>query len=252
MNSEHIQTDTVKQYLLGTLPDHEAAAVEESYFANPLLFRQIREAEIELICAYLDGTLKPEAKTQFENQVQKVAALRELVDKVRVRRAASAVAPARPGRLLPALATAFVVVPAVAALVYFHVRQQPQQKAAVQPETAGIHLFLEPGVTMGAESQTKLLKIPRLVQPIFLTAELPGQKSSADYIAHLKRIDGDRSQSVVWSSAPTRSEPRKGGQQITITPDSSLFSPGDYILEMEMQGGPVRETYVFRAIASPL
>lgn len=249
MNLEHIQTETVKRYLLGTLSEPEASAIEERYFTNPLFFSQLRTAEIELIGAYLDKKLSPEEHLQFEDRYLAVPALLEMVDRVRSQRATSA--SVRPRRLRLVLASSIavlVIAVVVIAALLLRKGQQPQQ-AALHPPVNGINLFLEPGVTMGSASQAKLLKIPRSVVPVSLIAELPGETASADYVARLKKVEAD-SQPVLWSSNLIRSSPRHGGQQVTIALDSSIFSPGDYILELETQGGKLRETYVFRTIAS--
>ncbi len=244
MNSEHIQTKTVKQYLLGTLLEPKASAIEERYFTDPLFFRQLRTAEIELIGDYLDGKLSPEEHTQFEGRYMAVPALREMVDRVSAQRVVSISVGPRWLRLVLASSIAMLV---IAAFLLRKGSQPPQQ--AFHAPVSGISLFLEPGVTMGAASQAKLLKIPQSVAPISLIVELPGETAPADYIARLKKVEADR-QPVLWSSNLTRSAPRVGGSQVTFTLDSSIVSPGDYILELATQGGKVRETYVFRAIPS--
>lgn len=244
MNSAHIQTETVKRYLLGTLPEVEASAIEERYFTDPLFFNQLRTAEIELIGAYLDKKLPPEEHAQFEGRYLGVPALLEMVNRVRTQRTMSSSVRLRRLRLVLASSIAMLVITGLLLRKW----QQPQQ-AELHPPVNGINLFLEPGVTMGPASEAKLLKIPRSVVHVSLIAELPGEMVSADYVARLKKIEDNR-QPVLWSSNPTRSAPRQGGQQVTIALDSSIFSPGDYVLELETQDGKVRETYVFRAIAS--
>jgi hypothetical protein len=240
--------ETVKQYLLGTLSDTEASAIEERYFTNPLFFNQLRGAEIDLIGAYLDNKLSPEEHAQFEDRYLAAPALRAMVERVRAQRATAVPFPVRQRRLRLALASSIAVI--VIAVLLLHLGQHPPQQASLHPPADAITLFLEPGVTMGQASQSKLLKIPRLAAPVSLIAELPGETSSADYIAQLRNVDADRTQPALWTSAPTRSVPRPGGHQVTITLDSSVFSPGDYILELVTHDGKVRETYVFRAITS--
>lgn len=246
MNSEHIETMTVKRYLLGTLPDTEASAIEERYFTNPLFFSQLRGAEIDLISTYLDGKLSPEEHARFEDRYLSAPALQAMVERVRAQRAGTV--PAAPGRRRLAVASAIAVI--VIAVLLLRQERHPPQSAALHPPAAGITLFLEPGVTMGPASQSKLLKVPGSVAPVSLVLELPGETSSADYVARLRNVDADRTQPALWTSTPTRSVPRQGGQQITVTLDSSIFAPGDYILELETQGGTVRETYMFKTIAS--
>src|SRR5215471_18352040 len=75
----------MRKYLLGTLPDDEAMAIEELYFTNRSLFNDIRSVEVRLIRDYLDGTLEPSERTQFETRYLQVPELRRLVDEVRQR-----------------------------------------------------------------------------------------------------------------------------------------------------------------------
>ena len=69
MNSEHIQADAVKSYLLGTLPDDQASAIEERYFTDPAFFNEIRSMEIDLICEFLDEELTEEEQEQFKTPI---------------------------------------------------------------------------------------------------------------------------------------------------------------------------------------
>lgn len=249
MNFTHIQADTVKRYLLGSLPDDEATAVEELYFTNRAVFKQIGGVEMELICDYLDGNLAPGERIQFENRYLRTPRLRKLVEDVRARRTIPVANPARP-RLMPIALAAALAGLIVIGVVVFRARPRPVQQSSLEPRPAAINLFLEPGVSKGPGSQTRQFVIPPSLQPVSLTADLPGQSSPADYVARLLRIDPDGAQQNVFTSNPIRSTPNQGGQQITVTLPSSSFSPADYILELELRGGSVRETYVFRATAA--
>ena len=57
---------SLRSYLLGDMPDAEREALEREYFANPLLFEQLVEAENELVDAYARGLLQPETRVLFE------------------------------------------------------------------------------------------------------------------------------------------------------------------------------------------
>jgi anti-sigma factor RsiW len=237
---------TVKEYLLGTLSDTEASAIEEHYVTNPLFFNQVRAAEIDLIIAYLDGKLSPEEHEQFENRYLTLPALREMVERIRMQRAETVPAAVQRRRLILASSTAVILIFAF----FLRMGHRPQQQAGLHPPPAAVRLVLEPGVTMGPSSQSKLLKLPSPAAPIAMVAELPGQTSSADYIATLRNVDAERTQPALWTSNLTRSMPGQGGQEVTVTLDSSIFTPGDYILELKTQTGKTRETYLFRATAS--
>jgi hypothetical protein len=248
VNSEHIQTEVVKSYLLGTLPDDQASALEERYFTDPAFFNEIRSMEIDLICQFLDEELTEEDLEQFKRRYLQVPKLKKLVDEVRERREANL----QP-RLMPwvvSVAAALVCVAVIGFVVLRKGLAPPVQKEAAETPSQGISLFLEPGVTMGAGSETKRLDLPPQVQPVSLVAELPGQAVSADYVARVFSIGRDGGRSAVFTSDQIRSVPRTGGQQVTVKLSSTSLLPGDYIMELQLARGKVSETYVFRVAAA--
>jgi hypothetical protein len=247
VNSEHIQTDVVKSYLLGTLPDDQASAVEERYFMNPAFFNEIRRMEIDLISQFLDEELTEEEQEQFERRYLQVPKLKKLVDEVRERRGAMV----RP-RLTPWIVSLAAALACIAIIGFVVLRKglaPPVQKEAVETPPHGISLFLEPGVTMGAGSETKKLTLPSQAQLVSLVAELPGQTVSADYVARLFSIGRDGGRNNVFTSGQIQSVARSGGQQVTVQLSSTDLLPGDYIMELQRAAGKVSETYVFRVMA---
>lgn len=74
MNSEHIQADAVKSYLLGTLPDDRASVIEERYFTDAAFFNEIRRIEIDLICEFLDEELTEDEREQFNRRYMQIPA----------------------------------------------------------------------------------------------------------------------------------------------------------------------------------
>lgn len=247
MNSKHIQGDAVKSYLLGTLPDNQASAIEERYFTDPAFLNEIRSEEIELICEFLDKKLTEEEQEQFKRRYLQVPKLKKLVDEVRKRR--EAVPPPRSMRWIVSVA-AVVCISVIGLVVLRKGLAPPVEKASVETRLQGATLFLEPGVTMGAASETRKLVLPSQVQPVSLVAELPGQKASMDYLAQVFRIGPDGSRNRVFTSGQIRSLPRTGGQQVTVKLSSTDLPPGDYIMELQPRGGKVSETYVFRVTAA--
>ena len=244
MNSEHIQADVVKSYLLGTLPDDQASAVEERYFTNPEFFDEIRRMEIDLISQFLDEELTEEEQEQFERRYLQVPKLKKLVDEVRERRGVIL-----QFRLMPwmvSVAAALICIAIIGFVVLRKGLTSSAQKEALEKPPQGISLSLEPGVTMGAGSETKKLVLPSEVQPVFLIAELPGKNISADYVARVFSVGRDGARNNVFTSGQIRSVPRTGGQQVTVKLSSVDLSPGDYIMDLQPAGGKVSETYVFR------
>jgi hypothetical protein len=244
VNSEHIQADVVKSYLLGTLPDDEASAVEERYFTDPAFFKEMRSMEIDLICQFLDEELTEQEQHQFERRYLQVPKLKRLVDEVREQREA-----VLQPRLMPwmvSVAAALVCLAVVGFIVLRRGLTPPVQKASEETPGQGISLFLEPGVTMGTGSETKKLTLPSQVQPVSLVAELPGQTVSTDYVARVFSIRYDGSRNNVFTSKKIRSVPRTGGQQVTVQLSSTDLRPGDYIMDLQPADGRVSETYIFR------
>lgn len=247
MNSEHIQADVVKSYLLGTLPDDQASAIEERYFTEPAFFNEIRSMEIELICDFLDEELTEQEQEQFKRRYLQIPKLRQLVDKVREQRAT--VPPPRSMTWIASVAAAVVCISIIGFVVLRKGVTPPVQKVPIEARVQDITFFLEPGVTMGASSEAKRLVLPSQAQPVSLVAELPGQTVSADYVARVFSIGRDGGRNTVFTSRPIRSLPRTGGQQITVKLSSADLPPGDYIMELQPAGGKVSEAYVFRVTA---
>jgi hypothetical protein len=247
VNSEHIRADVVKSYLLGTLPDDQASAVEERYFTNPAFFSEIRKMEIDLISQFLDEELTEEELDQFERRYLRVPKLKKLVDEVRERRGAM-VQP----RLTPWIASVAAALVCIAIIGFVVLRKglAPPVQKAVETPPHGISLFLEPGVTMGPGSETKKLILPSQVQPVSLVAELPGQTVSADYVARVFSIRRNGGRNNVFTSDHIRSVARSGGQQVTVQLSSADLQPGDYIMDLQHVTGEVSETYVFRVTAA--
>ena len=56
----------MRRYLLGELPEAEAATLEQAYFSDPQLVDQLVEVENELVDKYARGLLSPETRARFE------------------------------------------------------------------------------------------------------------------------------------------------------------------------------------------
>lgn len=250
MNSDHIQVEAVRSYVLGTLSDDEASAFEERYFTDPAFLNEIRRMEIDLICEFLDGKLTEEEQHQFNRRCLQVPRLKTLVGKVRERRQVNIPPPRSMAWTIPVVAATLVCIFVIGFVVRRKETAPPVQKASVETRLEGVSLFLQPGVTMGAGSETKKLLLPSQVQPVSLVAELPGQTVSGDYVAQVLSIGRDGGRNNVFTSGPIRSVPRTGGQQVTVKLSSANLPSGDYLMEVQPVGGAVSETYVFRVTAA--
>jgi hypothetical protein len=251
VNSEHIQTGTLRNYLLQTLPDKEAEMVEERYFTDGAFFKELRTAEVQLICDYLDRRLRGNDLERFESRYLRVPALYKLVADIRARRTV----PRRARHtLLPvALAGALVCIAILGIAMFRRDRAKKTapslQAASVETRPEDFSLILTPVVTKGAGSSTPVLTLTDVHQDVSLVAELPGAVSSASYAARLWNADRRRSERYVWTAKGIRSAPKDGGQRVTVKLPATLIPPGDYILELESEASHTTETYVFRVSA---
>jgi hypothetical protein len=249
VNSEHIQTGTVRAYLLRTLPDDSAEAIEERYFTDGAFFKELRAAEVELICDYLDGRLNESERAQFESRYLQVPQLRQLVADVRSRRGVRRRGDRRVMlRIALAGALGCLAILGMTILLRHGKTSPPVRIGSVEPPAPGLSLVLTPGITKGPGSAMYVLTPPHLplTGSVFLELELPGQVSSATYTARLLNPDIEGSHRVVWTARGVRSAPKHGGQEVTVKLPPSSIAPGDYILELEMEGSHTKETYLFR------
>lgn len=112
----------IRSYLLGLLPEAEAEALEEAYFARPEVWERVRGVEDDLLDDYAAGRLGPGEKQAFESRYLASPPLRERVVAARVLATASdtevpaaRVATARPMRWGGPLAIAASLLVAVVA-----------------------------------------------------------------------------------------------------------------------------------------
>jgi hypothetical protein len=247
--SEHIPNETLRDYLLRTLPEKDAEAIEERYFTDASFFHELRAAEMNLIVDYLDSRLDEREQELFERRYLRVDALRKRVEDVRARRT-TVRRPVRrrlsPIALAGAVGCAVILAVAILRNNQAKMAPAPGKVASVEPFAMRISLALTPGVTKGTGSTNPVLTLPESPQPVFLMAALPGQVSSATYTARLLNVDLQGSGKKVWTANGIRSTPPTGAQQVILEVPSAAISPGDYILELEMDAGHVQETYVFR------
>jgi len=86
MAMDHISNESMRSYLLGQLPDDQAAVLEEEYFSNREVFLKIQSVETALIADYLDGGLSFAEKQRFESRYLQTPLLKKKVEAVRQQR----------------------------------------------------------------------------------------------------------------------------------------------------------------------
>lgn len=78
--SQQSQTNVVKRYLLGVLPEEERDRFEQQYFADNTLFEEVELAEDELVDRYVRDTLPKDDRRLFEQALAQSSRLSERVE----------------------------------------------------------------------------------------------------------------------------------------------------------------------------
>jgi hypothetical protein len=90
--------ESIRAYLLGLLPEADAEALEEAYFADPEALDHVRAVEDDLLDDYAAGRLGPADRIAFEGRYSASEPLRQRVIAARALRTASSSIAARPSR----------------------------------------------------------------------------------------------------------------------------------------------------------
>ncbi len=278
---DHKSHEAMRAYLLGLLPDDQAAALEEEYFVNRAFFLKVQSEETALITDYLDGRLRGTEKQSFETRYLQVPNLRSRVEEVRKQRERPGVAPSSPWKV-PRLAwaAAFILIFGLGALVYYlrpgeraKTSNQGQQVATNSssqiPSSAGtdITVLLSPSITKGPGAVNKWLRQPAAEATVRLVLELPGESNRVQRTVEVLLVKADGSFATVWTSSnPIASVsyygPRAGSkpapagtltkgqpaQALTLSLPGSLFQPGDYLVKAKSTDGELHGTYAYRVI----
>lgn len=77
MRDGQVQTELLQRYILGELAEVEQQQLEERYFAEPELVRELNAVRAELLDAWANGTLPPPQREQLERQLRQLPALRQ-------------------------------------------------------------------------------------------------------------------------------------------------------------------------------
>jgi hypothetical protein len=136
---------SIRRYLLGLLPEAEAEALEEEYFARPEALERIRGVEDDLLDDYAAGRLGPDDKRSFERRYLASQPLRDRVLAARALHRAAVAEAAPTARPLVGRPTRWAWPLAIAAglllaVVAFWLRPVPPPKVAdssTPPTSAG-------------------------------------------------------------------------------------------------------------------
>lgn len=233
---QDIQTHLAHSYLLGTLNPEQADQLEELYFVDPLVFRQIKQAEELLISNYLDGRLHGKELEQFEARYLHIPELQRAVAEVRERRTLAAVS-VRRRNLFIGLGCAASL--ALGGWIYTANRDSMP--------TDTLAFALSPGITKAGSGAN--ISIPSRAQQLRLDLELPGDRPAAPLAARLVQIGADGNRTPVQPD-PTisPSTASASGQKLSVMVKASALVTGDYLMQLVDSSGDVRESYLFRII----
>jgi anti-sigma factor RsiW len=185
------ESNQIREYLLGSLPDAASEEFETHLFASDELLREVAEEQDALIDDYLSGDLSAEQQRSFRARVEQSSTLAHQVALHRRMLRALERQPARSYAMRPWL-WAGAVGAAIAAVVFgfFPHRTQPAEvRIATVAHDAPLPrrnapeakpdavFFLSSGVTRGANS-LPLLKIPATATLIELQVELPADSET--------------------------------------------------------------------------
>jgi len=247
---DHISNEFMKAYLLGQLPEDQAAVLEEKYFTNREFFLQVQSAETALISDYLDGSLSSVERHCFESRSLQVPLLQGKVEEVRRQRAAQP--PAAHTSMWPHVRLAFgisiALVLGLGVWLYRSRTGNPPNAGRMQPQVQSvITVHLTPDLVKGPGEQQAQFEPAARGATINLVLELPAQSSPVQCQVKISRVNADESRTAMWNSPePILSSPESNFQALTLQIGGSLLEPGDYIAEAWTAGGKVQETYSYR------
>ena len=86
MKETSIKQETIRQFLLGDLPETERAALEDSFLDDAQIFEQIEDAENDLVDDYVGGRLGAPERKLFESYYLALPENRVKIESARVLR----------------------------------------------------------------------------------------------------------------------------------------------------------------------
>jgi len=243
----------MRAYLLGQLPDDQAAAFEEEYFVNRAFFLKVQSEETALIADYLDGSLLPAEKQCFESRYLEIPELQRKVEQARRQRIPVQMV-AQPsiwtGWRLAFVAASILLVGLGIWVYRSHLTAQPESVAGVQTGLqSAVTIYISPGSTKGPDSKPAQFEPPTSGSTISLVLELPGQSLPVRCHVRISIVKPDGRWNPVWNSPePVVSTPAGDRQVLTLPLSSSLFQPGDYVVQVWASDDGVHETYVYQVM----
>lgn len=211
----------LRRYLLGQLPDGERDAVEDRYFTSAEALAQLEAVEAELMDAYVDGSLSPHERAQWDAYLAAHPNSRERVEFATALHHRFLRRPAVWKLLAPWVAIAAALLLAV----FLSNRWEP-----VPPRTPAVFaITLTPGTLRSAAEAPHIVRIPPDVEWVRLT--LSGTPA-ANVIVRLVDTGGS-----VWNAALVQS---------AVEIPAGVLKDGDYVATTLGSTGDELADYSFR------
>ncbi|HLM60655.1 MAG TPA: hypothetical protein VK308_07625, partial [Pyrinomonadaceae bacterium] len=190
MKESSIKQETIRQFLLGDLPESERAALEDSFLDDAQIFEQIEDAENDLVDDYVGARLDAPERKLFERYYLTLPENRAKVEAARVLRrelqnektetvnvtVAETVAekPAGFWESIRNLFTSNALVPvagfAVMLLIvgglWFAFRTQPNNEIVYLPTPAPTNVPVQPTPTLSPETNRNVAENTIQVSPV--------------------------------------------------------------------------------------
>jgi len=231
-----LQTTRARRYLLGTLAEEDAAAIEQEYFNDPDALERLTAVEDELIEDYLQNRLTTAEHDQFTRVFLAAPHRRRRVETVR-RLISAAAHHAGSGATTQVrwLAAAALIL-AVTGGVWFAWKYGPAPTVREVPGQAAISPIVPPRTLAVALSPTTVRsssETPNLVIPAgteFVTFSLGGENTERVVAgrASLRTVTG----SEVWQGSTTIENALPEGVIARVSVPASRLPVDDYVLTL--------------------
>jgi hypothetical protein len=248
--NEHISVSAVKSYLLGTLDERSADALEDRYFSDRSFFNWVRAEETKLIQEHISGRLKGKSRELFEKRYFTIPDLRKRYDEVKTLTDLEPVPHAWFLSLKFQLAAAALICAGLASWWFSPRALRPSglPEPAALP-TVVATLTLQPGVLKAEENPAARLAPPDRPGDVLFNLESPEQSVTACK-ARLLRLAADGTWQSIWTT-PQKVSPGPGGQTLPVKVPGALLIRGEYRLELFGNNEDARKDY-YRFRVSPL
>jgi hypothetical protein len=259
----------IRRYLLGSLDEAGAAALEARYVADPVLVGQIGAAEEGLIEDFLDGRLSPADRARFEGHYLASPVHRDRVAIARAWRQRLTIREADPPTPTPAFYGWMLAAAAVVLLaLWVTALPSPVPQQAHTPPTPSPVVRPSPPIVPAPTPPTPAPPTPAAVRavlaltlspiatragdqpihrrppgPVDLALRLEGAPAAGDraYEAELQTVEGR----VVWRGRVSAA-PAGRGLLTSLRVPADTLAPDDYVVVVTAPGGDERGRYTLR------